>query len=400
MERPLFAVALVLSLVPIIKAQEITEEEFLATLDEDHLAVRSLADGIARAERAGVEARTLANPRLEFWREQPDENPEVTNWTLAWTPPLDGRYGLGKKAAEAGLEAARRRLDADRALLRREFRRVFGDWSSTFERRSILREQLDLVAGLAEYERHRARAGEGSGLAARRLALAEGEVRAALGDAEAAYAHSEAAARALRQNLAPGATPAPSALPEPPAAMDAKSAPRVTALESETARADYEARRAGRYLGFPTFQLGWQTLDDGEVSDSGPILAAGWSLPLFNRDQGARIEAQRMKDVAAAQLALARSRLAGEVDGGLNAYRAQFASAQAARETAGESQAVIDAATAAFRAGEAGLTDLLDALRAAFDARLRAVDARARALESLRDLESAVGRPLTEGGNP
>jgi len=399
MNRPLIAVVLVLSLAPVARAQEVTQERFLSTLDEDHVAVRSLMEGIARAEGVRVEARTLANPRLDFWREEPESNAQVTNWTLAWTPPLDGRYGLGKKAAETGLAAARERFDADRAALRREFRKAFAEWSVAFERRETLRRQRDLVAGLAEQERQRARVGEGSGLAARRFTLVEGEVRAEFGSAEAEYVRAEAAARALRQDLPVESKPAPVALSEPPAALDSGGAPHLSALEQEKEQAGYEARRVGRFLGSPTLLLGWQTIDDRGGSESGPIVAAGWSVPLFDRDQGARLEAERRRDVAAARLTFAQARLAGEVEGGLDAYRVLFASAREAQDTASEAEKVIEAATAAFRAGEAGLTDLLDALRSAFTARLRAIDSRAHALGAHRNLEAVLGRPLTEGEN-
>lgn len=400
MQKLLIAGVLFLFLTPTAPAQEVTEEEFLAGLQDDSDAVRSLEEGIARAERARVEAGTLSNPRIEFWREQPDSSAQATNWVIAWTPPLDGRYGLGKKAAEEGLAAARGHFETDWAVLRREFRRVFADWSVSLERREVLREQLDVVGGLAERERQRARAGEGSGLAARRFILVEGEVRSEVGNADAAYARADAAARALRESLTEESRPAPARLPDPPDALDASGAPQLRALEKEKAQTEYEARRASRYLGFPTLQLGWQTLDDSDGSDSGPILGAGWSLPVANRDQGARLEAERMRGILEARLAFARTRLAGEVEGGLDAYRTLFATAAAAQRTAGESQMVIDAATAAFRAGETGLTDLLDALRSAFAARLQAVDARARGLEAHRDLEAAMGRPLTGGGKP
>src|SRR5688572_13272110 len=161
MQKPLIAGVLFLFLTPGMRAQDVTEEEFLAGLQDDSDAVRALEEGMARAEGVRLEARTLSNPRVEFWREQPDSNPQVTNWVLAWTPPLDGRYGLGKKAAEENLAAARRHFEADRAALRREFRKVFADWSVSLERREVLREQLDVISSLAERERQRARAGEG-----------------------------------------------------------------------------------------------------------------------------------------------------------------------------------------------------------------------------------------------
>ena len=59
---------------------------------------------------------------------------------------------------------------------------------------------------------------------------------------------------------------------------------------------------------------------------------------------------------------------------------------------------MIAAATAAFRAGEASLTDLLDSLRAAMEARLREIDLRGQALAAHRELESALGAALVGGG--
>jgi hypothetical protein len=100
--------------------QGLTEEEFLAAFTPESAAVRALTEGEVRAAAERRRAGVPANPRLDFWREQPEQNPRVTNWTLSWTPPLDGRYGLGKRSADAGLAAARARLAADKAALRRE----------------------------------------------------------------------------------------------------------------------------------------------------------------------------------------------------------------------------------------------------------------------------------------
>ncbi len=399
MDRPLIAVVVLISVASATPAEEVTEEMFLSTLDEGHAAVRALTDGIARAEGARLRAGTLANPRFDFWREEPEDNPRVTNWTVAWTPPLDGRYGLGKRAAEAGVAAARERFEVDRAALRREFRQAFATWSLALENRDILQQQLDLVAGLADQARQRARVGEESGLAARRLTLAESEVRLALGSADAEYARADAVARALRQDLPEEISPASAALPDPPVSLDPGGASLLSALENERQQAEDEARKLGRFVAFPTIQLGWQTIEDRSDSASGPILAAAWPLPIFERDQGARLEAERLRDIAAARLRFAQARIAGEVEGGLEAYRALFTAARDAREVADGAGQVIEAATAAFRAGESGLTDLLDTLRSAFDARLRAIDARGQALEVHRGLEAVLGRPLTEDEN-
>jgi outer membrane protein TolC len=399
MRQPFAVGLLALSLTYPARAQEVSEEEFLTGFTESHVAVRALQDGLAAAEAARVRAGTLSNPRLEFWREQPDANPRLTNWTLAWTPPLDGRFSIGKQAAEAGMGAARERLAADRARLRQELRRVFAEWSLSSAARALHAQQLELVRPLAEAERQRARAGEAAGLSARRLSLTEAEARAALRDAEAALALAEAVARAWRPDLAPQATAIPPLPPPPPVQLSAAvDTPELRSLALDVERLDLEARRAGRFWGFPTLQFGWQRLEERGATVDGPIFAANWSIPLFDRDKATRLEAEKRREAVVAQQELARARVGAEVEGGLAAYRLLVASVREARQAADESGPVIDAATAAYRAGEATLTDLLDAVRTAFAARLRELAVRGRALETHRALEAALGRPLVEGG--
>jgi len=398
MRKAFVAGVLALAFGSIVRAQGVTEEEFLAAFGEGHDAVRALTGGIGQAEAARERAGVFSNPRLEFWREEPDDNPRLTNWALAWTPPLDGRYGPGKKAAEAGLVAAHEGYFLDRAALRRDIRRVFAGWSIAFERHEVQQRQLALVARLAGQERERARLGEASGLAARRLLLVEGEARLALDATEADCARTGALARGWRPDLPAGTEPARVVLPEPPAALEIEGSPALRLIEGQIEQAGHDARRAGRYWGFPTLVLGWQTLEDHDVSQSGPILAASWAVPLFDRDQGGRLEAERRQAVAAARLRNTRARMAAEVEGGVAAYRTLYDSALVARENAREVETVIEAATRVFRAGESDLTDLLETLRSAFAAALREIDARDRALAVHQDLEARLGRPLAIGG--
>lgn len=259
-----------LAVAPGAGADDVTEEEFLSALTAETTAVRALTEDLARAEAARRQAGMLENPRFDFWRERPHANPRVTNWTVAWTPPLDGRYGLGKKAADAGLAAARERLARDKALLRRDVRAAFAEWSLSFERAAALRHLRESVRGLAETERQRARIGAESGLSARRFTLAEAEVDASLAREEAALAAAEAEARAWRADLAPGATPAPLAPPDPPALTGAAESPELRALELEVEEAELDGKRAGHFIGFPTLLFGWQQLHDSGASQGGP----------------------------------------------------------------------------------------------------------------------------------
>jgi hypothetical protein len=69
MRKAFFAGVLALALGSIVRAQGVTEEEFLAAFGEAHDAVRTLSGEVGQAEATRMRARTLANPRLEFRRE-------------------------------------------------------------------------------------------------------------------------------------------------------------------------------------------------------------------------------------------------------------------------------------------------------------------------------------------
>jgi outer membrane protein TolC len=187
-------------------------------------------------------------------------------------------------------------------------------------------------------------------------------------------------------------------LPEPPAGADPATTPELRALTHEVERAEIDAKRAGRFLTFPTLQAGWQQLSDRSLERSGPIFAAGWTIPLFDRDQPARIEAERRQQVAATRVELARARLNAEIEGGLAAYRTLLEAVREAGRATEDGDRVVTAATAAYRAGESSLTDLLDSLRATLATRMAEIDLRERALRAHRDLEAALGRPLVGGG--
>lgn len=398
MRKVLSLAVVALACAPGVIAEEVTEQAFLAALGADQFGPRALGDDLARAESARRRAGTIENPRLDFWREQPASDQRVTNWTLAWTPPV-GRHGLAKRAADAGVAAAREGLLIETAGLRRRLRQAYAEWSGSHARRELLARRLAQVSELAEQERQRARVGTESGLSARRLTLAEAEARHALREAEAAAARAEAVARAWNPTLAADAVPAVPPLPAPPEHVDGTESPRVRGAQRQLEQAQLESRLAGRFWTFPTLQAGIQRLEDRGVVESGPIFAAGWSIPLFDRNQASRTEASRRAEIAAARLKQSEALVRADIEGGLAAYVALRSASEEATAVSAETDRVIEAATAAYRAGEASLTDLLDALRAAFEARLRELDVRAAALAAHRDLEDALARPLTDGGS-
>lgn len=381
-----------------VHAGDVTEEQFLTAAGEDHAAIRALGGDLARAESERRRAGTVANPRLEFWREGPGPVSTLTNWTVAWTPPLDGHFGLGKQVADASVAAAREELKLGRAEVRREMRRVFAEWSVAHARVTVLSRRLERIANLATQERHRARVGAESGLSARRLGLAEAEARADLREAEAGRARSVAAVHAWNPDLAPDAVPVMPTLAAPPVEAARATSPAVAAAERRSEQAQLASRLEGRFWVFPTLAAGVQRIEQSGVVRTVPLFAASWSLPLFDRNQAARAKAQVQEEIAAARLAQTRALNRAGIEGGVGAYALLLTAVEEAAAAAADVERVIDAASAAYGAGEQSLTDLLDALGAAFQARLRELDLKARALATHREIEAALGRSLTAGG--
>jgi outer membrane protein TolC len=376
----------------------VSEASFLAAAEG--LAARALVEDVARAEAQRGRVALLANPRLEAGREQPDGNPRQTTWALSWSPPLDGRRGLSIDAADAGLRAAQARLDADRLSLRRGLRATYAAWALAVARAERLSPlALSVRAGAAK-ARRRADAGEMSGLAARRLELASAELEGELARAEAEALRTGAVARGYWPELPAEGRPLLPLLTSPPVTgFDGAGRRDVEALAEEARRAGFEARLAGRWLAGPELYGGWQTLSLAGTRVGGPVFGINWTVPLFDRAQPARAEWALRRDAAEARLKLARARARAEAAGTAAAYeRLRGAAVQA--ESAAESGArVMEAAQASFEAGESSLTDLLDSLRAARDARLGALGLLGDALAAHRDLEAALGRPLTDGGD-
>jgi outer membrane protein TolC len=252
------------------------------------------------------------------------------------------------------------------------------------------------VGRLTQQVAARSRAGEESGLAARRLALAEAELRAGLAQAEASAVRARAVARAWRPDLDPGARPARLVLPAP-SATDVIASPGLVALQHDTEQARFEERLSSRVWAFPELQFGWQRLAVAGGARTGPVFGAGMVVPVFDRNKSGRLESAARREAVEARLALETARFNAQLAGAREAYAGLVAAALRAEDVAADSDRVVEAATAAFRAGEASMTDLLDTLRAAREAQTRALDMQAAALAAQRQLE-AVSVGVPEGG--
>jgi outer membrane protein TolC len=392
-------IVLFLFLVPTVlvgqEAPTLTEAEFLAAVTEAHPAAVALAGERELAAAEAVRASLLPNPAIEAVVEELPDARETTAG-VTWTPPL--ARTLRREVAERGLAAAEGRVEAARLRLRLDLRETYADWAFAWERRELLAAHLARVGELAERARARAGAGEIPGLAARRFTLEEAQARTDLGRADARLAAARAALTAWYPAIAGIAQDArPAALPLPAAAGAAPEIalrPDLVAREREVERAEALRRLSGRIFAAPSLGLGWKRVEDRSTEASGPVVSAGWTVPLFDRRQADRQEAEARLTTARAELELARVRAQAERAGALAAFDLLRNEAAEADRAAAETAGLLTGASASYQLGESGLTDLLDTLRAALAARIAALEVREAAVDAQRDLEAAVGRPL------
>jgi outer membrane protein TolC len=397
-----FVVLLVLPVSTTAQTKDLTEAEFLAPLGSDHPVFLALAGELGRARAAVVSARTLDDPDLSALRQEAGGADEL-ELTLSWQPPHPRRRRLAVAAAEGEVAAAAARFEDELLGVELALREVYAGWAVATARADGLAAHLARVEELALRQRRRAEAGEASGLDARRLDLAVVELRASLAHAEAEAATAEAAARAWRPELSGALRPELPPLPELPppelpplpelAEAPPGTHPRIAALEAELAAARSSAELARRVLAMPEVVGGWHREEAGGGSADGPIVGLVWPVPLFDRNRAERLAAEARVDVLSARLELARRQLAGEREGRRSAYLRLREAALEAGAAAATGAVAVEAASAAFRLGEADLTDLLDTLRSATGAELAALELREAALAASREL-ARVSAPV------
>jgi cobalt-zinc-cadmium efflux system outer membrane protein len=141
-----------------------------------------------------------------------------------------------------------------------------------------------------------------------------------------------------------------------------------------------------------TLGIGHKTVDDDLGSDSGQMIGAGITIPLFDRGQASQQRASASAAVARNEHLLKLARAGGEVRGLWNEVTDLTGAAWQQHTAASqETTALVKVAEAAYRGGEIGVLELLDAYRAAHDAELKALDMAAAARQAQVELDRLTG---------
>jgi outer membrane protein, heavy metal efflux system len=378
-------------------AQTLTQDQFLADVLASHPGVVAAEAAVTAAAGVRRQAGVVDNPVLSWEREDPEMAPRQDTWRVDWRLPFDGRRHR-VAAGTASLAASSSELEAARLGIRIEMRSVFASWYLATEREVVLAAQLERTRKLAEWLRARADQGEAAGVEARRLELELEVLEREAVAASAATRSARADAASWSGLVTDEVRPVRPFLPPPPSTVEVSGRPDLVALSHRVAELEARYRLSRRLLEPPELSVGWMELRDGQQRYEGPVIGLAWPVPLFDRNQGNREAGKAGVDRAQAEWEAARRRAAAHAQAALAAYSDLYRVSGSERRDGLDSE-VAGSVFAAFEAGEASLTDVLDTLRTTVGVQLSRLDTYSLALEAERQLEAALGRPILPGGS-
>jgi outer membrane protein, heavy metal efflux system len=368
-------------------------------LDEQRAIALALArEGIAArdtADRAAAEADAqtvgpLENPNIQIARESGGE----TEWQIGIVQPLDlggERFAL-RDAARAEAEATDADIDRRRQQLVADVRGAFVRCAAGRAGAETWQSYTTALGEALRVAALRAEAGDTAGYDVRRVRVASSAAEAGLLRARG-EADADCAILAALTGIADPQVPidAVTALDAGPTEGERAD---LLAREQRIAAADYRVS-AARRVRLPQVSVGAgvRIIEDALGSTStGPTVSLGVSVPLWNGGGAAVRRESARRDALAADLAIARRTIEAEQAAARIHATAAREAALAAIRTREDAARLGTIADTAYRAGEVGVVELLDAHEAAREADLSVIALALEAALAAVDYDLATGR--------
>ena len=382
----------------IARAQDVTEQDLVALILRDGAHARAIRASVDVMARDQLARTAFPNPSVAYTREGAGftEFLQVDQFL-----PLFGARAMLVRAGAAATQAAASDRDARLWQLRSDAHalvaRLLAEQQKAETWQASIRDAESVIAVLLIREQE----GEGSRFDRLRAEQELAETRQLAVDAAATAAEAKASVSSvtgaeLRFTRVTGTFDAERNLPPLESLIGRALAARgeLRALQSASERFLLEASAARRArLPSPTISGGLKRADADGGRQSGGLIGINLVVPLFDSGrreaarwlaERARVDAERAFTVHAIQAQIA----------GASAVLALRQDAVRAAETASAADDLTDIALIAYREGEVGILELLDAHRTVARARIRAVDMRVAARLAQIALERAVGDPL------
>ncbi len=383
----------------VVRGEDLTETQALLRLSSASPQARALA---LQVELARATARTEGLPpngSIALSREDAAGVAE-TYFLYQQSLPITGRRNLLRRAAEAAAESEKMHVDLRLHELRVELRLAFLDVLHAQERLRVLRAERARLVEVVDILRKREQAGESSGydrLRAERelslLAAEEGSSEARLKSAQGTLASFFGPPQVAGTLVAVGTLRIPP-LPDLDSLI-ARSLKRgdIQAAEYMVESSTWALEAAHRKLyPEPILTGGLKSPVVTGRRDSGYVLSITVPLPLFDRGKPESARAMVARRAAVSQAEAIREQLRFRVKGAWEETQARLLTASAYQDHAvTQTEDLVKIARAAYEGGEAGILELLDALRIELDVQLRLLDLSAAARRSALELERLVG---------
>ncbi len=364
----------------------IDEAALIAAIESADPRIERRASDVDAARAEVLAAGVRPDPTIAFDREEvfgEDGSVPTSYLRVVWPLDVSGRRGRRVAAARVGVAAAKADVAATTLALVVEGVRVFRQAAYARLRVELLAAERGALARAVEIVRRRAGAGDAAGYEVRRLEL---ELAAYDDLTASAQIELQVARRQLGAVVGDGElVDAAGELPVPPAPaldellaglFDHRGDYQAARLRRDAADADH---RVADRAWVPALSLtgGVMTADLGDETAVGYVAGISMSLPLFDRGAVGHARARAARRAADAEVRILERRAPAAVR---LAHDVLVARIEQARHLATDQldhlDALLQAVETGYREGAAGIVELLDAHRAARDARLRALELR------------------------
>ena len=391
-------IATVSLLAPSVAAgQGRTERDIVELIVRDGPQARAIRAELEVTRHEQLARLAYPNPSVTYSR----EGAGFTEFFQAeQSLPLFGARAALSRAGVAATAAAEAERDLRLWLLRSEAATTVARVVADQARLESARTQVREVERLIEILRTREREGEGSRFDRLR---AEQELRDT-NQLVTSAAVAMAEARATLSGMLPPDTSLSTvaAMPttqQPAIPIDTlltratSTRAELRALQQLAQRATFEAEVARRArLPSPNLFGGVKRADDVSGRETGGVFGVSVALPLFDagRREAARWVAERVR--VDAERVFIESRIRGEITGALDVLAVRQGALS--QEQQGAAEELVQIAEVAYREGEVGILELLDAVRTASRARIRSIELRLGVRLAQIAVERAVGDTL------
>lgn len=387
-----------LVLPQLTRAQDVSEQQLVELILREGTQAAVIRASVEVTAREQLARTAFPNPSVSYTQEGAGftEFLQVEQFV-----PIFGTRGVLARAGAAASAAAEAERDARLWQLRSDAQMLVARLMSEQRKIDVWQNAIRDVEAIVQLLRVREREGEGSRFDRLRAEHELADARQAGADAAAAAAEALALIAAATGSepgftRVTGVVSAEGTVPTVNVLISRASASRaeLRALLSASERFNLEASAARRArLPAPTITAGLKRADTDTTRQAGGIVSINLAVPLFDSGrresarwiaEGARVDAER---TFTAQL-----------------VRAQVTGAAAVLEIRQEALRVADAAVViddlaqiamvAYRDGEIGILELLDAHRTVARVRLRSIEIRHTARVAQIALERAVGDRL------